>query len=265
MFQPLHTGRLGLTAQQKSIDVISHNIANINTTGYSKARLDFQDNLYTRMFNKTDMGPHMNLQRGTGVRSYQTARIFDQGSVQATGRSLDFALEGRGFFVIQNPSPRDEDGYDEFLYTRSGTFYLSIEDTEETYLVDAFGRYVMDENNDRIMIADPLSLQVDRTGLLFTDTVDGGIEEIARLALTDFVNPGGLSAYGDSTFAQSVNSGDMLEEISVSVHQGFVEESNVDLAEEMTRMIRAQRAYQLAARAVTTADQMMQIANSIRS
>jgi flagellar basal-body rod protein FlgG len=268
MFQPLHTGRLGLTGQQRNVDVIGNNIANINTTGYKKARLDFQDNLYTRMFNKEDMGPHMNLQRGVGVRTYQTARMFEQGSLRATERPLDFALEGRGFFVIENPSPQDyEDLYDEVLFTRNGTFYLSVEDNDEAYIVDSFGRFLLDENGGRIMVTDPNSLSCGPDGTLFSKDEFGNIVEIARLGLVDFTNLGGLVAYGESTFIQSFNSGEMLadDELSVTVHQGFVEESNVDLAEEMTRMIRAQRAYQLAARAVATADQMMQVANAIRS
>ncbi|MCL2002663.1 MAG: flagellar hook-basal body protein [Oscillospiraceae bacterium] len=265
MFQPLHTGRLGLTGQQRNVDVIGNNIANINTTGYKKSRLDFQDNLYTRMFNKVDNGPHMNLQRGTGIRPYQTARILEQGALQSTGRPLDFALEGPGFFIVENPNPMDEEDYlDEFLYTRSGTFYISVEDTEN-YLVDAFGRYVLDESEMRISIPNPDALQADASGLLFMLNDAGETVEIARLGIADFVNPGGLNAVGEGTFAQTVNSGDILEDIPVAVQQGFVEASNVDLAEEMTRMIRAQRAYQIAARCVSTADQMMQVANAIRS
>jgi flagellar basal-body rod protein FlgG len=140
MFQPLHTGRLGLTSQQRQVDVIGANIANINTTGYKRTRLDFQDNLYTRMFNKADMGEHMNLQRGTGLREYQTARILEQGSLQSTGRSLDFAFESAGFFMVENPLPLDENGLDEVLFTRGGTFYISTED-DENYLIDAFGDF----------------------------------------------------------------------------------------------------------------------------
>jgi flagellar basal-body rod protein FlgG len=264
MFQPLHTGRLGLTGQQRNVDTIGNNIANINTTGYKKNRLDFQDNLYTRMFNKEERGPHMNLQRGTGIRTYQTARILEQGALQSSGRPLDFAFEGPGFFLIENPNPMDENGMDEVLFTRNGTFYISAED-DGNFLVDAFGRYVLDEGGGRIHIPDPDALQSDTGGMLFMTGDDGGTYIIAQLGIADFVNPGGLAAYGESTFAQTINSGDVLGDVPVLVRQGFVEASNVDLAEEMTRMIRAQRAYQIAARAVTTADQMMQIANAIRS
>jgi flagellar basal-body rod protein FlgG len=264
MFQPLHTGRLGLTGQQRNIDVIGNNIANINTTGYKKARLDFQDNLYTRMFNAVERGPHMNLQRGTGVRPYQTARILEQGVLQSTGRMLDFAIEGPGFFMIENPNPLDEDGADEILFARGGTFYVSVEG-HDNFLMDAYGRYVLDEGGSRIAIPDPNALQCDPSGLLYMTNEAGEAIIIAQLGFVDFVNPGGLAAYGEGVYMQTINSGELLEGFPVLVHQGFVEASNVDLAEEMTRMIRAQRAYQIAARAVTTADQMMQVANAIRS
>jgi flagellar basal-body rod protein FlgG len=255
---------LGLTGQQRNIDVIGNNIANINAAGYKKSRQDFQDNLYTRMYNKVDWGPHMNLQRGTGMRASQTARIMEQGELHMTGRLLDFALESPGFFILENPNPTDEYMLDEHLYTRNGTFYLSAEGTE-AFLVDTFGRYVLDQNGDRINIPEPSALKTDTTGLLFMYVEGVGEVEIARLGIVDFVNPGGLAAHGEGAYTQTASSGDMLYDFPVLVRQEFVEGSNVFFAEEMIRMIRAQRAYQIAARAVTTADQMMQVANAIRS
>ncbi|MDR1669757.1 MAG: flagellar hook-basal body protein [Oscillospiraceae bacterium] len=262
MFQPLHTGRLGLTAQQRGLDTIGNNIANLSTTGYKKVRLDFQDNLYTRMFNKTDMDPDMNLQRGTGVREYQTARIHLQGALVPTGRSLDFALEGHGYFVLQNPNPVDEEELDQYFFTRDGAFYLSDEEGEN-FLVDEFGRYVMDTEGERIIIPDPENLFCDSMGNL-TMMENGEEIIIAQLGLADFTNRGGLASVGENAFVQTVNSGEMLE-VTAAVHHAATESSNVDLAEEMTRMIRTQRAYQIASRCVTTADQMMQVANAIRS
>jgi flagellar basal body rod protein FlgG len=264
MFQPLHTGRLGLSGQQRNVDVIGNNIANINVTGFKRSRQDFQDNLYTRMYNKADSGVHMNLQRGVGMRPYQTPFIMEQGEIHTTGRSLDFALEDPGFFMIQNPNPIDEYGLDEIIYTRNGTFYLSAEDPE-AFLVDAFGRYVLDVNGDRIVIPNANELLCEPGGLLYIIDENDGIVPVAQLGFADFVNPGGLAAIGESSYMRTANSGDLLEDISMVVRQGFVEASNVDFAEEMIRIVRAQRAYQLAARAVTTADQMLQTANAIRS
>ncbi len=264
MFLPLHTGRLGLTAQQRGLDTIGNNIANLSTTGFKKVRLDFQDNLYTRMFNKTDMSADMNLQRGTGVREYQSARIQLQGALVSTGRPLDFALEGRGYFVLENLNPMDEEnGLDDYLYTRDGAFYLSQEE-DVSFLVDEFGRYVLDIDGERIAIPDPENLHCDETGVL-TMTENGEEVFIAQLGTADFVNPGGLAAVGENAFVQTLNSGELFEEVTLKVHQNTTEASNVDLAEEMTRMIRTQRAYQIASRCVSTADQMMQVANAIRS
>jgi flagellar basal-body rod protein FlgG len=123
----------------------------------------------------------------------------------------------------------------------------------------------LDNGGSRIAIPDPASLQCDTEGFLFMTNDAGEPVSIARLGFADFVNPGGLAAFGEGAYMQTINSGDIFEDIPVVVRQGFAEASNADLAEEMTRMIRAQRAYQIAARAVTTADQMMQVANAIRS
>ena len=262
MFQPLHTGGSGLIGQQRSIDTIGNNLSNLSTTGYKKVRLDFQDLLYTRMFNWDDNGPHMNLQRGAGIREYQTARVMTQGAAQVTERTLDFMLEGAGFFAVENPTPMDEDGLDETLYTRVGSFYISAE--EVPYLIDGQGRYILDADGERIAVTDPANLAADSEGNLFYTSGDGQTTHVARLGLYDFVNPGGLADVGDGYFVQTANSGE-ISEAACTVRQGVIEASNVDMSEEMVRLIRSQRAYQLAARCVSTADQMMQIANSIKS
>jgi len=269
MFQPLHTGAIGLTSQQMNLDVIGNNVANVSTQGYKRTRLDFQDNLYTRMWNFEDNSPPMNLQRGTGVRTYQNVRLFDQGSLEETNRSLDFALQGRGFFVLENPAGEtNEDGDDMLLYGRSGVFYLTADSddpNEPWYLVDAQGRYVLDEDGYRIQIPDPDSLSVAPDGTISCLDEYGEITEIARLWVTDFVNPGGLHDLGGGYFTISGNQGEEIEDFTPSIKQFCIERSNVDLSNEMTRMIRAQRAYQMASRCVSVADQMMQTANNIRS
>ena len=124
---------------------------------------------------------------------------------------------------------------------------------------------MLDAEGARILIPDPVGLQCDPGGMLFYTNDAGDFVPVAQFGLADFVNPGGLAAFGDSYFIQTVNSGELLGDVPVVIHQGYTEVSNVDLANEMTRLIRAQRAYQLAARCVTTADQMMQVANAIRS
>jgi flagellar basal-body rod protein FlgG len=282
MIQTLYTGATGLTGQQRNIDVIANNVSNINTDGFVRSRFDFQDALYLRMRvpkprsqpSLTD-GPERNLMRGAGAIDYQTARIFQQGPLKETGRVLDFALDGRGFFVVENPfidELYEGDVDQSILMLRDGSFHLSVEEEGEAFLVDGRGRYVLNLEGERIMIPEGISVEriaCSAEGLLTYTPAGGETVEIAQLMLLDFVNPGGLESVGGNAFMQTDNSGEILEEPGVIgsgtvVRQRVLEGSNVDYAEEVTRLIRAQRVYQLASRVVTTADQMMGIANSIR-
>jgi flagellar basal-body rod protein FlgG len=267
MLQALYTGASGLTGQQKNIDVIANNVSNLNTGGYKASRFDFQDCLYLRMLSPTDNSPEKNLQRGAGAIEYQTARIFHQGALSVTGRTLDFALEGQGFFIVENPNPLEENmGLDEVLYTRDGSFYISPEAEGETggFLVDSAGRYILDADRNRIYIPDPSRLSVGEDGSLSHLSELGEVIEIGVLGVTDFVNRMGLADTGNNLFMATDNSGEELEELSVKVLGGSLESSNVNYSGEVTRLIRAQRAYQLASRVITTADQMMGLANTIR-
>ncbi len=257
MLQSLYTGGHGMHAQQQSIDNIANNIANISTNGYKKTRLEFSDALYARMISPTDNAPNVNLQRGTGVLAYQNARDFTQGPIQNTGRPLDFALEGSGFFQVT-----DETGA--IHYTRDGTFYLSIEPGGD-YLVNANGGYVLDTTGARIGIPGSLAdLSVGADGTLYTKNAAGDPVAFARFGLYDFTNPTGLTDTGANRFMPSANSGAPVA-AAPGVRQGSLEGSNVDYGEEVSRIIRAQRAYQLASRCVATADRMSQTLNSVRT
>jgi len=260
MMQALYTAANGMTAQQKNIDVIGANVANVNTDGYKKMRTDFKDALYLRMVSPVDNSLEKNLQRGAGVLPYQIRSVFLQGAFTETGRALDFALDGEGFFTLQGV---DED--EQPLYTRSGSFYISPEDRA---LVTAQGYYVLDEDGAVIELpedADLSGLRVAEDGTLsLFDSETGETEPFARLAVVNFTNPPGLEKTEHGYFRETENSGDM-EEADAAVLQGRMEKSNVDFSEEITRLIRAQRAYQLASRCAQTADQMQQTCNSIRS
>ena len=267
MIQALYTGASGLTGQQRNIDVISNNVANINTDGFKASRFDFQDCLYLRMQSPVDNSPQKNLQRGAGTFEYQIAKLFLQGPLRDTGRALDFAIEGNGFFIVENPNPLDEyDGMDEILYTRSGNFYVSPEVEGETggYLVDSAGRFILSTDGDRIFITDPAALSVSSEGLLSQTDAQGVVTEIAYLGLMDFTNRQGLAAVGDNLYMVTDNSGEEVE-VAATVRGNSLEASNVDYGGEITRLIRAQRAYQLATRCISTADQMMQQVNNIRT
>lgn len=259
MIQSFYSAANGLHSQQLNIDVISDNVANVNTTGYKQSRLDFKDALYTRMRNPVDNADYMNLKLGTGVIPMQANRIFQQGVVQTTDRPLDFMLEGRGFFTVQD---YDDEGNEVPRYTRDGAFYL----TSESMLVDSAGRYILNADGETITVeGDPSKMEVSPEGFLsFTDENGDIIDTEIQLGIVDFINPNGLVVTGDNLFAQSDNSGEPEQMETLKVVSGALEGSNVDLALETTRLIRAQRAYQFAARALSVADQMAGLANTIR-
>jgi flagellar basal-body rod protein FlgG len=254
----MYNGLHGMLSHQQNLDTIANNVANVNSHGYKRSRTEFRETLYARMLSPTDNAPQVNLQRGTGVIPSQTLHNFEQGAPLDTGRSLDFALEGPGFFTVATPAG-------ERLYTRDGAFFLTPE-ADGDYITDKRGYYLLDADGARIRVpGDASDLSADARGGLSLQTETGESAPFARLALIEFDNPTGLSAAGDGRYRPTENSGDPREAIDTSLRQGALENSNVDYAEEMARLIRAQRAYQLSSRCVTTADQMAQICNSIRS
>ena len=259
MIQTIWSGMHGMVSQQNNIDSIANNISNINSFGYKRTRVDFRETLYETMISPTLNGPDINLQRGAGVLVHQNIRDFAQGASLDTGRALDFALEGNGFFSVENSGG-------EVQYTRNGAFYISME-AGGNYLVDGRGRYLLDQNGGRIAVRgapDKMSVALDGS-LSFTmddgTPVDSGI----RLGIYTFDNRTGLTAVEDGNFVPSENSGPARLTGEAQVIQYSLEASNVDYSYEVARLIRAQRAYQLASRCVTTADQMAGIVNSIRN
>ncbi|GHV09217.1 flagellar basal body rod protein FlgG [Clostridia bacterium] len=257
MIQSFFTGASGLRSHQRNIDVIANNVANVNTHGYKQSRLDFQDNLYNHMVNQVDNKEHMNLQHGTGVRPLQNNTLFYQGATVTSDRALDFLIQGNGFFCVEAP-----DG--ETQYTRDGEFKISVE-TDANYLVTADGKYILDEDGNRIEITGQVArLSLSPDGYLTFEDEDGNNLEPIRLGIVDFINPTGLQDAGNNRFIATENSGDPEQMERPDVRNYALEGSNVDLARETTRLIRAQRAFQFASRAVNTADQMAGLANTIR-
>jgi flagellar basal-body rod protein FlgG len=248
----------GLRNQQLRIDTIANNLANVNSHGYKNARLDFKDSLYTAGITPGPARtPDGNQQKGHGLMVAGITRDYSPGNLERTNRELDFAIENEGFFTLANPNGG-------FLYTRLGNFALSVE-AGGTFLVNGSGLYVLDENGARIAMppgANKVDANVDGT-LMFLDhnnNVLGG----ANLGLVTFRNLKGLSAEGDSNFSYTPAAGEILPADNAVIRQGVLEGSNVKLADEMTRVIRTQRAFQLASRALTTADEMQGIANNMK-
>jgi len=182
-----------------------------------------------------------------------------QGAALTTDRPLDFLLEGRGFFTVLG---FDEEGNEMPLYTRDGAFYL----TPDAELVDSAGRYILDSDGEIIVIeGNPSLMRVDSEGRFHFANEEGELTESdISLGIFDFINPSGLLAVGNNLFMESENSGEAELMDTPHVMSGALEGSNVDLALETTKLIRAQRAYQFASRALGVADQMAGLANSIR-
>jgi len=253
MAQSLYTAAAGMKAQQQNIDTIANNIANINTGGYRKSRADFSDAIYSAMQNNAlpADGQTGNLQLGHGAILAATRKIFTPGALQQTDRSLDAALAGEGFFAVENP-----DG--PILYTRDGNFSSSPEDGRH-FLVTAGGNYVLDQNGARISSLSALDrLEIGTDGEI---TADG--QPVGVIGIWNFANPDGLESVGSKNFLATEASG-QAQQATAEVRQGFMESSNVELSDEMTELIAAQRAYSLLSRAISTADNMRAVENNIR-
>ena len=253
MMQSIYTARLGISAQQKRVDAIANNIANINTYGFRSSRVDFKDALYSAMVNP-EATQNVNLQQGTGVLVSGMSHSFTEGPAVTTGLPLDFCLEGDGFFTVQNAGGG-------LQYTRSGYFAVSKEDGGK-YLVTAQGYYVLDTNGDKIKLPDDTEgLTVNETGELSIGTA----QPFAAFNIASFANNEGLEETGSNYFVPTTASGAAQKAQGVMVRQGCLEGSNVDLTQEMTRLVRAQRAFSLAGKALATADEMDEAANNLRT
>ena len=254
MMQGMFTAKSAVIAQQRRLDTIANNLANINTTGFKASRADFKDTLYTTMHRPAEP-QNASLILGSGVLVSATVRSFLAGTPIQTGIGLDFCLTQDGFFTVMN-------GQSEKLYTRDGSFAVSNEDGGR-FLVTADGFYVLDKSGSRITLpeGDISNLKLDTAGSLSI----GSEEPFATLGIAAFKNNGGLMAAGRNCFIETEASGsaELLEE--PNVQQGFLESSNVDLSEEITKLIRSQRAFSFAATALTTADEMHAMANNMRS
>lgn len=257
MFEAVYMAATGLTNQQRRLDTIADNVSNTNTVGFKAARLDFKDALYTAGYTPGPAyTPEGNQQKGHGVMTAAITNDFSGGALQTTGNMLDFALEGDGFFELL-------DQYGNRLYTRGGNFYAT-EGEGGISLVNAEGLFVQDVNGNNIVLPEgTTAVDVSPEGnITFRNGSD--VLGTAQLGIYKFPNRVGLSGVGGSNYAVTVASGEAVPADEYRVNQFMLESSNVDMATEMTRLLRTQRAFQLASRALTTADDMEGIANSMR-
>ncbi len=261
MIRSLRTAALGMGSQQLQLDVIANNLANVNTTGYKRSSVEFQDILYeTIVSGGGEGGPGSvkptEIQIGHGNRAVSTFRTFGQGALVETGNPLEVAIDGDGFFQILRP-----DG--SYAYTRDGSFRVN----GDGFMVTSSGARLGSEIN---IPPEAAKLNIDDTGVVSVVMVNEVTPtEIGQLELVKFMNPAGLSAIGGNLYTETVASGPPTvgfggeEGFGVTI-QGFLEKSNVDVVQEMINMIVAQRAYEINSKAVKTADEMLAVANNLR-
>jgi flagellar basal-body rod protein FlgG len=259
----LRTAASGMYAQQLNIEVISNNMANMNTTAFKKNKAEFQDLMYQEVVvntvNSNTLGNSESgtgtIQVGNGVKPSTTQKSFLQGDVAATSNPLDLAIQGEGFFQV-----RKVDGT--LVYTRDGSFKLNSEGslcTSGGYLLDP--DISLDENSVGVIIG--------RDGAVELQQADGNRIPVGNIQLVRFLNPGGLLAIGDNLYSESPESGRPIlgnpgfDDFG-ELHQGYLEASNVDVVEEMISMITAQRAYELNSKTVKTVEEMMTMANNLK-
>ena len=258
----LQIAATGMSAQQMRVDVVSNNLANMSTTGFNPRRAEFADLHYQQVARPGTVTAQdgtvlpTGVQIGLGVRPASVSVILAQGSLLQTGGDLDVAIEGRGYIEVTLPSGQT-------AYTRDGALKRSAEGlvvTQEGHVVGA----------GVTIPADARSLSISATGEVyayFADRVQP--EQIGELALAGFANERGLEAIGSNLFAESAASGPPLvsppgQDGLGTFRQGYLEESAVDPVREITELIKAQRGYELNAKVITAADQMLAATTQVR-
>lgn len=256
----LRAAATGMQAQQTRIEVIANNLANVNTTGFKRSRAHFEDLLYqthqgSQIVQGADADSIDEIQIGRGTRLAAVQRVDVQGTIELTGRPLDIAIEGPGFFQVQLP-----DGT--MAYTRDGSFSISDRGT----LVNHGGYTVTPGIN---IPGDSTELTISRSGVVSVITGGDAIPvEVGRLELSRFANSPGLRQLGENLYAETASSGEPLTGFAREAGfgrllQGALEGSNVEIVQEMVDMITAMRAYEINSKAVKSAEDMAQIANNL--
>ncbi|HCI47484.1 MAG TPA: flagellar basal-body rod protein FlgG [Rhodospirillaceae bacterium] len=259
--QALNTAATGMLAQQLNVEVMSNNIANLTTTGFKRQRAEFQDLLYLNVrrpgATSSDIGTVVpsGIQVGVGVRAGAVYRILEQGQLQFTENPLDIAIDGNGYFNVELPN--GETGY-----TRSGAFALNDQGeivTPDGFLVEP-GITIPD---------DAVAIDINRNGSVFVKLdAQEDLVEVGQIQMTVFANPNGLEAIGDNLLLVTEASGDPIDGFAGDVgfgtiEQGALESSNVDVVNEITDLITAQRAYEMNSKVIQTVDEMFNVLNQV--
>lgn len=261
MNRSLWIASTGMQAQQMNVDVIANNLANVNTSGFKKSRVNFQDLLYQSTsyggaYSTSTTQVPSGLQVGLGTKPISTQKIFTQGDFRKTDNPFDMVIQGEGFFQLQGPNG-------DTLYTRDGAFSTN----SDGILVNSQGMQVIPQitvpsNTTKLIVGSDGTISVLAPG-------DVTPQQIGQLTVARFTNPSGLENTGGNVLKASGSSG--TPQVATpgteglgTLDQGYLENSNVDIAEEMIRMIMAQRAYEINSKAIQTADNMIGMANNIK-
>ncbi|MDP1569095.1 MAG: flagellar basal-body rod protein FlgG [Vicinamibacterales bacterium] len=262
MIRALYTAASGMTAQQANIDTTANNLANVNTAGFKRSRTEFADMVYQQVrgagspTSPATEAP-IGLEIGLGTRPVATARDFRPGNLRSTGSPLDLAVEGRGFFQIGLPTG-------ETAYTRAGILHLDAQGA----LVTAEGYPLQPALS---IPADALSVSISKEGTVSVVLAgESAPQQVGNIELASFQNPAGLRALGGNLFAVTTASGEPTTAVPGAegmgtLAQGFLEDSNVSVVEEMVNMILGQRAYEASSKIVKASDEMLgQVNNLVR-
>ena len=260
MIRALYTAASGMNAQQANIDNVAHNLANVNTTGFKKSRVEFEDLVYQQLkapgtSTSQDTEAPTGLEAGLGSRPVATARNFTAGNLRATNSPLDLAIEGQGFLQVTLTGGQT-------AYTRAGNLHLSGQGqllTADGYSIEP--QITIPENAVTVMIS--------KDGIVSVKLADqDATQQVGNIELANFQNPAGLMALGGNLFSITTASGDPINGVPGTdglgtLAQGFVEDSNVSVVEEMVNMILGQRAYEANSKVIRTADEMLQQINNL--
>lgn len=261
MVRGLYTAAAGMNAQQNNIDIVSNNLANVNTTAFKKDRAEFADLMYQSLSytsNATSESTNnpTGMDVGLGVRLSGVQKSFIQGSLKETGNALDVAIQGKGFFAVTLPNG-------DVNYTRNGSFKQDADGA----LVTAQGYKLEPE----IVIENDLTnVSIAQDGIVSASRpATGEIVQLGQIMLYDFINPAGLAPKGNSLYSPTTTSGDPIEGTAFSeafgtIQQGMIESSNVQLVNSMVDLITAQRAYESNSKSITTTSEMLSTVNQLK-
>jgi flagellar basal-body rod protein FlgG len=259
MMRGLWTAATGMVCQQANLDSVANNLANVNTTGFKKSRVNFQDLMYQTLRApgaSTSTGGQLasGIQVGMGAKVVAVEKIFLQGDYTQTKNQLDMAIEGQGFFKLMNNNRE--------VYTRAGAFKMD----KDGYICDSNGNRLQPEF---AIPAKTATITIESGGKIVASSAEGTELGSSQIQLFNFPNPAGLRSIGQNLLVPSEASGEAIQgnpgvDEYGTILQGFLEMSNVDVVEEMINMIMAQRAYEVGSKVIQTGNDMLQTATNLK-